>query len=105
MDSNATTLGQTESRSSDSVRQLSHMQRLIWTGQQLSPQSPLYNSAFRIRIPCRVDAGVFEQAFRAIVERSETLRTTVVMSGTMNRLPKPVVGVSLVAKRDSRWSS
>ena len=66
--------------STPSVRQLSHMQRLIWTGQQLDPQSPLYNAAFRIRIPMAIDAAVFEAAFRAIVVRSESLRTTVVMS-------------------------
>ena len=66
--------------SSLSVRQLSHMQRLIWTGQKLDPQSPLYNSAFRIRIPAGINATVFETAFREIVSRSESLRTTAVMS-------------------------
>jgi len=62
------------------VHQLSHLQRLIWTGQQLDPQSPLYNSAFRIQIPTAVDVVVFEAAFRGIVDRSESLRTSVVMS-------------------------
>ena len=66
--------------STSSIRRLSHMQRLIWTGQQLDPKSPLYNSAFRIRISKAIDASVFEAAFRAIVLRSESLRTTVVMS-------------------------
>ena len=69
-----------DQRPAPSVRQLSHMQRLIWTGQKLDPQSPLYNSAFRIRISTVVDVSVFEKAFRGIVERSESLRTTAVMS-------------------------
>ena len=64
----------------DLTRQLSPMQRLIWAGQELAPQSPIYNSAFRIRIPASVDQHVFERAFRAIVNRSETLRTTVAMT-------------------------
>ena len=64
----------------DLTRQLSPMQRLIWAGQELAPQSPIYNSAFRIRIPASVNQDVFERAFRAIVNRSETLRTTVAMT-------------------------
>ena len=64
----------------DLTRQLSQMQRLIWAGQELAPQSPIYNSAFRIRIPASVNQDVFERAFRAIVNRSETLRTTVAMT-------------------------
>ena len=62
------------------TRQLSRMQRLIWTGQLLDPDSPIYNSAFRIRIPAAIHATVFESAFREVVQRSETLRTTVKMS-------------------------
>ena len=77
---NQQTYAQRAEESSSSIRHLSHMQRLIWTGQQLDPQSPLYNAAFRIRIPKAIDASVFEAAFRAIVIRSESLRTTVVMS-------------------------
>ena len=64
----------------DLTRRLSQMQRLIWAGQELAPQAPIYNSAFRIRIPTSIDQDVFERAFRAIVTRSETLRTTVVMT-------------------------
>jgi len=64
----------------DLTRRLSQMQRLIWAGQELALQAPIYNSAFRIRIPTSVDQDVFERAFRAIVAKSETLRTTVAMT-------------------------
>ena len=62
------------------TRRLSQMQRLIWAGQELDPGSPIYNSAFRIRIPAAIDPALFEQSFREIVARSETLRTTVAMT-------------------------
>ena len=62
------------------TRRLSQMQRLIWAGQELDPESPIYNSAFRIHIPVSIDRSNFELAFREIVARSETLRTTVVMT-------------------------
>ena len=76
------------------TRRLSQMQRLIWAGQELDPGSPIYNSAFRIRIPAAIDPALFEQSFREIVARSETLRTTCLLytspsprDATLSRMP------------------
>ena len=49
----------------------------MWTGQQLDPDSPIYNMAFCIEIPARIDSSAFQAAFSQIVSGSESLRTTI----------------------------
>ena len=67
-------------------RELTHLQTLIWTGQHLDPESPVYNTAFRIRIPTAVDPQRFEQAFRYVVSQSTEMRTTI---DVRQGLPRP----------------
>ncbi|MEM8678407.1 MAG: amino acid adenylation domain-containing protein [Planctomycetota bacterium] len=67
-------------------RELTHLQTLIWTGQHLDPESPVYNTAFRIRIPTAVDPQRFEQAFRYVVLQSAEMRTTI---DVRQGLPRP----------------
>ncbi len=57
---------------------LTRSQFLIWTGQQLHPDTPLYNMVmtFTIRGALRVEA--FETAFENLVEQTDALRTVFV---------------------------
>ncbi|MGI8932523.1 MAG: condensation domain-containing protein, partial [Phormidesmis sp.] len=52
---------------------LSAAQKGIWLGQQLSPQSPLYNTAECVEISGCLDPEVFERSLRQMVTEAETL--------------------------------
>ena len=68
------------------LKPLDRFQSLVWMGQQLDPENPIYNTAFRIRIDGALDASRFEQAFRSVVRRSESLRSCVqVVAGMPQR--------------------
>ena len=54
---------------------LTNGQLLIWTGQQLHPAAPLYNMAFRFRIPAPLDPQLFQRAFQMCVDTCDVLRT------------------------------
>ncbi len=56
---------------------LTQGQTLIWTGQQLSPTTPLYNMALAFTIEGSVQRDLFEEAFRILVSQSNSLRTIV----------------------------
>lgn len=53
---------------------LSWSQRLLWTGQRLHPDSPLYNMVLAFEIAGEVDAERFQAAFRSVVHRADALR-------------------------------
>ncbi|MFF8732443.1 amino acid adenylation domain-containing protein [Streptomyces sp. NPDC015171] len=53
----------------------------IWTGQQLDPDSPAYNTAEYVRIAGPVDAAVFGTALRHVVAETEALNVTYVTDG------------------------
>ena len=61
----------------DRITKLSHQQMLMWTGQQLEPSAPLYNTAFLIEIPKAIDVAGFQQSFDTIVRHSKSLRSTI----------------------------
>ena len=69
----------TKTAPSSERRNLSHLQMLMWTGQHLDPDSPIYNMAFRIEIPTKINIETFKLAFARLVSGSETLRTTIEM--------------------------
>lgn len=54
---------------------LTQNQLLVWVGQRLQPDVPLYNLASVIRLPGEVDPAVFQQAFSALVRSSDALRS------------------------------
>jgi amino acid adenylation domain-containing protein len=60
---------------------LTASQQLIWTGQRLSPGSPLYNMAIAVTIEGPLDPSIFAEAFRRLVRRHDALRTVVVDNG------------------------
>ena len=57
---------------------LTPSQHPIWVGQQLDPDSPLYNMAFTFVFEGAIDPDRFRLAWRRIVDASESLRTTIV---------------------------
>ncbi|MEO0713174.1 MAG: amino acid adenylation domain-containing protein [Pseudomonadota bacterium] len=50
-------------------------QSLIWTGQSLNPESPLYNMGWRFDIMRPIEPSVFVRAFRTVVCASDAMRT------------------------------
>jgi amino acid adenylation domain-containing protein len=65
--------------------ELTASERLIWTGQQLDPDSPLYNMALAIEIAAPIDVGAFAAAFRSLVAETDALRTSFVDSAGVPR--------------------
>ena len=58
------------------VAGLSHTQVPIWVGQQLDPDSPLYNMAFTFVVDGEIDVARFKRAWRRIVDSNSILRTS-----------------------------
>ncbi|MEX1287456.1 MAG: condensation domain-containing protein, partial [Acidimicrobiia bacterium] len=56
---------------------LTHAQHLIWAGQQLFEDRPLYNMSLAFRIEGPVDVDVFRAAFEFLVSTTDVLRTVV----------------------------
>ena len=56
---------------------LTKNQFLIWAGQQLQPEVPLYNITALFTIPGPVDRRHFQIAFQALVDGSDALRTVI----------------------------
>ncbi|MEM1139850.1 MAG: AMP-binding protein, partial [Pseudomonadota bacterium] len=57
-------------------RALTHAEHMIWTGQALRPDVPLYNMAWAFRIEGPLDGARFQRAFSQVVAISDSLRTT-----------------------------
>lgn len=56
---------------------LTKSQFLLWMGQQLNPDVPLYNMVLTFTIAGRIDPVHFQQAFQALLDRSDALRTVI----------------------------
>ena len=54
---------------------LTQSQLLMWTGQQLSPDSPMYNMALSFRIPSEINISHFQEAFQKMLQLSDAMRT------------------------------
>jgi amino acid adenylation domain-containing protein len=55
----------------------SFAQRRLWLLDQMEPNSPFYNIPQAFVVRGRLDVGALEQSLQAIVDRHETLRTTI----------------------------
>lgn len=95
---------------------LTQAQSLMWTGQQLSPDTPLYNMVLAFRIAGPVDIPAFRSAFAALVDGTDALRTVFpAVDGTPQRevlasSPNDLVIIDLTAQPDpesaySAWAS
>lgn len=56
---------------------LSAAQVLLWTGQRLDPDSPLYNMALTFTIEGPIDPDAFARAYRTLVATSDALRSVI----------------------------
>ncbi len=61
------------------VLDLTTNQHLIWLGQQLHPDVPLYNMIQTFTIEGSIDVACFESAFQSLVQASDALRTTIIL--------------------------
>ena len=57
---------------------LSRSQLLIWTGQQLNSDAPLYNMVLTFEISGSVNLPAFRRAFQALVDTSDAMRTQII---------------------------
>jgi amino acid adenylation domain-containing protein len=55
---------------------LSWSQQLLWMGQRLTPESPLYNMLLAFELHGAIDPMRFELAWQSVVNRADALRTT-----------------------------
>jgi amino acid adenylation domain-containing protein len=59
----------------DNLSDLTQSQVLIWTGQQLSPNVPLYNSPFTFELSGEINVPHFQTAFQILIDNSDAMRT------------------------------
>jgi amino acid adenylation domain-containing protein len=75
------TISNSESRLSQAVMlkesNLTQSQFLIWMGQKLNPNIPLFNSIMTFTIEGDVNPEYFQAAFQTLVDRSDALRTVI----------------------------
>ncbi|MEM6963214.1 MAG: amino acid adenylation domain-containing protein [Bacteroidota bacterium] len=57
---------------------LTRSQLLIWTGQQISPSSPMYNMALAFELPTQIDETKFVLAFQKLLALCDAMRTVFV---------------------------
>ncbi|MEM8930360.1 MAG: amino acid adenylation domain-containing protein [Acidobacteriota bacterium] len=58
---------------------LTRAQALLWTGQALHPEAPLYNQVFTFTIDGALDPTRLERAFDRLVEQCDALRTVILV--------------------------
>ena len=62
----------------NNLSDLTQSQLLIWTGQQLSPNVPLYNSVFTFEVSGEINVSHFQTAFQILIDKSDAMRTVFV---------------------------
>jgi amino acid adenylation domain-containing protein len=67
---------------------LTQSQLLMWTGQRLNPEAPIYNMALAFELGGPINHVHFQAAFQALVDRSDALRT---VFHAIDGVPKQVV--------------
>jgi hypothetical protein len=56
---------------------LTRNQLLIWTGQKLRPDAPIYNVTYTFTIATEIDPERFQKAFQTLVNSTDALRTVI----------------------------
>ncbi|MHA4844096.1 amino acid adenylation domain-containing protein [Flavitalea antarctica] len=59
----------------NNLSNLTQSQLLIWTGQLLSPNVPLYNSPFTFGLSGEINVSHFQTAFQILIDKSDSMRT------------------------------
>ena len=71
-------------------------QLLLWLGQKLNPETPLYNMVFSFTIQGKIDPVHFQRAFQALIAHSDILRLTITESdGIPHQTVAPTLNYSL----------
>lgn len=75
---------------------LTKSQWMIWTGQQMNPDQPLYNVPFTFEIFGELDEEVFAKAHQELVTKTDTLRTVFTETdGLPNQIIQDTTSVNL----------
>ena len=64
---------------------LTRGQFLMWMGQQMNPDVPLYNVVHSYTIQGHIDTTAFQQAFQALVDHNDALRTVIIAENGVPR--------------------
>ncbi|MFK7936438.1 MAG: condensation domain-containing protein, partial [Saprospiraceae bacterium] len=67
------------------IYDLTQSQTLIWAGQMLDRETPMYNMAMRFDLQGAIDEAAFQLAFQTLVAKSEVLRTIVTVKNGVPR--------------------
>ncbi|MGF1488110.1 MAG: amino acid adenylation domain-containing protein, partial [Prochloraceae cyanobacterium] len=67
---------------------LTQNQLLMWLGQQLNPEKPIYNNLFVSNITNAIDLEYFQKAFQTVINASDALSTVITAN---NGIPKQKV--------------
>lgn len=59
----------------ESYFDLTQSQLLMWTGQKLSPESPMYNMALSFHLYSHIDENYFQRAFQKMLQLSDSMKT------------------------------
>ncbi|MEK7723459.1 MAG: condensation domain-containing protein, partial [Acidobacteriota bacterium] len=62
-------------QSTENSSNLTQSQLLIWTGQQLSSNVPLYNVVFTFEFDGEINIEHFQNAFQILIDKSDSMRT------------------------------
>lgn len=63
------------------ANELTQSQTLLWTGQMLHPQSPMYNMVMTFELLDSINVPAFQAAFQALVDGSDVMRTVILSDG------------------------
>ncbi len=66
---------QLEKMNQANTHDLTQSQLLLWTGQQIQPNAPLYNMIFAFDLAGKIQVQAFKIAFQKLIEQSDAMRT------------------------------
>lgn len=87
---------------------LTQSQLLFWAGQQLNPDSPLYNMALSFDLKGTIDPVCFQSAFQLLVDKTDAMRTVfevvdgVPQQGVLNALSYTVENLDFSTTADPK---
>lgn len=77
-----------EKINSQKVMDLTQSQMLLWTGQMLHPDSPMYNMVMTFDLRGEINVSAFKKAFQTLIYQSDVLRIVIQREADM---PKQII--------------
>ncbi len=104
----------TQTNTQSTTLPLTHSQRLMWIGQRVHPDVPIYNMVFTFTFQSQIDTEAFKAAFAILGEACASLRTVIreidgePMQVILPSLPQALEIIDLTSEVDgqvalSRW--